>query len=142
MTEKVRNIDHKPGRLFRGLVVGAVALVPLSCSDSDTDSRQAQFIFIDQDKEADADIQVYGGVGDSDADKVAVGSYKPGAVVDVDCITEGRAVRTHPELGDDVDIESTEWFGFFVGDEHVYATRAYGEISDSAANALQPCKAD
>ena len=92
------------------VVAGAAALALAACGSTaaQTPLEQPKTVTFNDLGGGSAYIQVYPGVGITEADQTANGTFSDGQSVVADCVTTGRIISSNPELGE-IPRESNQW---------------------------------
>ena len=112
-------------------------------SNSTQPAEGVPFTFNDRDDRPgqDVDVAVYHGFEDSSEARAEAGRYWTGTELVAVCkAPDGREVTTNPDNGDEF-VSTNDWAGVIMPETGniAYATRAYGDIEETAYQALPGC---
>jgi hypothetical protein len=84
-------------------------------------------------------VHVYPGVTDKAKDKVFSGTYRDNEAEPGVCITTGRSVSSHPELGEQEGVRSSRWAMFRANGVPQFATLVYVQDREQVEQNLPTC---
>jgi hypothetical protein len=84
-------------------------------------------------------VHVYPGPTNAAADKKPSATYRDNEAVPAECITNGRDMTSHPELGEQEDVQSKKWVMFLANGVEQFATVVYAQDRDQLEKNLPKC---